>query len=448
MKLARYKETPDGIMNVLDIFTQHKLSYILFKCEHIFAGKNKNLDILFETNQDYKTAATLLKQQNFCVQLSEKVEKYKTMYCGIINNVMYSIHLHREVAWHGIKAMDKKYIFERKVELQEGIIVPSKEDYILIHAGHVLFENFKVTYKEKKHFKAFNQDIDLKYINSQLKNNHWKNGFYNVIKENLSNKNILISWSNKVLREPATFLYLTQKAFKIILRKLSTKRNGCLISFIGVNGTGKSTMTRKIKQDYEQRCNHLGIKSELYYFGWNPTFVLTKIISSSMKKRNKQIFKETALKIDNKQKFNVKQEILFLYQFLEYSYRYLTKIRPKLRKGRLMITDRYFYDIYGQYPYSKHSIIFPLLLKIFPKPDYTFLLDAKPEELQKRGKIDKTSQDKVDITRKIYPLEYLQRQRENYLNLINHLHINKIDTERSVDDNSKIIINRSWRKLI
>ena len=449
MKLARYEQTPEGIMDILEVFTKHNLSYILFKCEHIFAGKNKNLDILFESNRDYRKAARLLKEINFKVQLSEKIEKYKTMYCGIINDIMYSIHLHREVAWHGIIALNKNLIFQRKKTINLHIIIPSIEDSVLIHAAHILFENFKVTDKEEYYFNLLDT-CDYNYIKTQARKNNWEKGLSLVLKSKgqIKTTKLLPIWLNKITYQPQCIPYLSWKITKALLRKLNPSRKGCLISLIGVNGTGKSTISRKIKQDYEQKCNHLGIRSELYYFGWNPTFVLTKVISNSLKKRNKQVFKETALKTDNRKRFKPKQEILFVYQFLEYSYRYLTKIRPKLRKGSLVITDRYFYDIYGQFPYAKHSIILPLLLKIFPQPDYTFLLDAEPEELQKRGKTDKTKQGQEDITRKVFPLEYLQRQRENYLSLSKRLRLNKINTQRSVDENSTIIINRSWRKLI
>ena len=104
MDLTTYQQTPKAITYLLNIFKEHHLNYLLFKCEHIFAGENKNLDILFETEQDYYTAGRLLEQQGFAVRLSERIEKYKTMYTGFCGQELYSIHLHREVAWHGLKA--------------------------------------------------------------------------------------------------------------------------------------------------------------------------------------------------------------------------------------------------------------------------------------------------------------------------------------------------------
>tara|TARA_Y100000310_G_scaffold249098_1_gene255115 strand:- start:3354 stop:4718 length:1365 start_codon:yes stop_codon:yes gene_type:complete len=451
-EVLQFKNTPPGIMKVLDVFYKNELNYILFKCEHIFLGQNKNLDILFANSVDYNRAAIILKQRGFKLRLSEKVEKYKQMFCGIIDNVMYSIHLHREVAWHGILALDKAPIFARKKELNNLIIIPSLEDSVLIHAGHVLFENFKITAKEKQFFERISE-CDMDYINLQLQRNKWKSGFNLVLSGNLQMSKVFTAWMRKIVFEQKTMLYLFGKITKAVFRKLDFRRKGCLISLIGVNGTGKSTMCRKLLEDFERDTKHLGIDRHLYYFGWNPTFVLTKVISKLLKRKDKQLFKETVLttnvKKKKKESLSIKQEILFLYQFFEFYYRYMKIIRPKLKRSSLVVTDRYFYDIYGQFPYAKKSFIFPMLLKIFPKPDYTFLLDADPVELQKRGKTDKTVVGKVEnIERKILPLEYLQNQRKSYHNLRKYLSLDVISTEGGLEVNSQQILNQTWRKLV
>ena len=72
-------------MNILKLFKNNQLSSILFKCDHIFESHNKNVDILFKTDEEYRQAAQLLHQQGFVVRLSEQVERYKTMYCGLIS---------------------------------------------------------------------------------------------------------------------------------------------------------------------------------------------------------------------------------------------------------------------------------------------------------------------------------------------------------------------------
>ena len=381
-----YNKTPEGIMDIIELFYNNDLDYILMKCDHIFIGKNKNLDILFKTKKGYQKASEIMVNQNFICQLPESIEKYKRMYCGIINNVMYSIHLHREVAWHGIKVLDKKPLFKNKKKLSTAIYVPSTEDSILIHAGHIIFENFKVTEKERKYFRLITKsNINLKYIKQQVINNSWKNGFDKVvINKQLTRYDIVLSWLEKLWKDPFTVLYLFRKIIKSIIRSLSYKK-GYLISFIGVNGTGKSTISREILEEFKQSTQHLGKKTNYYYFGWKPRFILTKMLSKLFEKNKKQIFKKTALSKKIK-KFDLKQEILLIYLFIEYYYRYLMDIKPNLKKNKLVVTDRYFYDIFGQYPYAKNSKIIKILIKIFPKPNVTYLLDAEIKELIKRKK--------------------------------------------------------------
>ena len=180
----KYRQTPTRIIQILELFHRHRLNYILFKCEHIFAGENKNVDILFETNQDYKKTAELLEKNGFIVRLSEKIEKYKTMYTGLYENNIYSFHLHREIAWHGIIALDKREVFKRKKVINSLIIIPSVEDSLLIHAAHILFENFKITEKEKPILNTIEKpEINRKYLEQQIKNNKWEYGFKKIIKQ-------------------------------------------------------------------------------------------------------------------------------------------------------------------------------------------------------------------------------------------------------------------------
>ncbi len=453
-----YQKTPEGIMHYLNLFHNQNLSYLLFKCDHIFAGQNKNLDILFETNQDYNKAAKIMEDNDFIVQLSEKTEKYKTMYTGFYNNVLYSIHLHREVAWHGMKAVNKAPLFENKQTITPLIIIPSIQDSILIHTAHILFENFKITEKEKIYLEQINHinntNLNKEYISQQITQNHWKNGFRLIIKNKdkkypLTKIDIAKIWSHKLMQEPLTSLYLAKKIVKKLLRSFNIKRKGHLIAFIGVNGSGKSTLTRQLIEQYQQPIIFLGKKESYYYFGWKPTFPLTKYLSQRFQQKDKKIFQELNLNKQTKNhKFKLKQELLFIYLTFEFYYRYRREILPLLRQNQLVICDRYFYDIYGQYPYAKKSIIIKPLLKIFPKPDNLYILDIEEEQLQKRDKTNKEEQSVQSIERTIFPIEYLKQQRENFHFLAKYLNGKIINTNKDINQCAKQIINETWKKLI
>ncbi len=495
MKVSSYQQTPAGIMSFLNLFAQHQLSFLLFKCEHIFAGQNKNLDILFATDSDYRRAAQLLEQQNLAVRLSEQVEKYKTMYAGFWNKQPLSIHLHREIAWHGLVALDKRRVFDRAQQVHQLIKIPSLEDSILIHAAHALFENFKVTEKEGKYLNLLNhasgKDLDQEYIAWQLRRHHWQFGFRRVLGHYLRNPaggslpkvTVVTAVILKLLPEPATAAYLAKKIGKRINRMFVPKRGGCLISLSGINGSGKTTLAKEVLSAYQPFLNHLGKKSKYYYFGWEPEFILTRLISRFLSRRKKRLFEEinfpttnlptTNLQTANLQtanlqiaptpRFSLFQELLYLYLFWEFYYRYWKHLRFPLQQGHLIITDRYFYDLWGQYPYASKSLIMKRLLKLFPQPDFVYLLDADLNTLVKRGKADRRADRKNDQgnmemntgngeknipTRTVLPFPYLQQQQQNYALLSALLPVQLLPITPDLDLRAARIIQQSWRKVL
>ena len=101
MKIPDLK-MPKELHRIVTLFKLQNLSYNLFKCEHIFSGENKNLDILFHTTEDYNKASQILEKEKYILYMSEKVEKYKKMYLKLNNETLTKIHLHREIAWNGV----------------------------------------------------------------------------------------------------------------------------------------------------------------------------------------------------------------------------------------------------------------------------------------------------------------------------------------------------------
>src|SRR3989338_11133926 len=168
---------PKELQRILKLFDQHTVAYLLFKCEHILEGKNKNLDLLLKSIDDYSSASALLEQQGYVLYMNESVEKYKKMYLFFDGKTVSAIHLHREVAWHGVIALDKEKIFERA----QGKI-PSPEDSLLIHSAHALFENFRVKEYHRVLLEKYKQETtDWDYINQHLAQFGWKRSFYRFL---------------------------------------------------------------------------------------------------------------------------------------------------------------------------------------------------------------------------------------------------------------------------
>lgn len=449
-----------GIKKTINLFHHHQLEYNLFKCEHILAGENKNIDLLFRTRKDYNYASRLLAEKGFQLVLPEKSEKYKRMYVKFTSSYssktsqLTAIHLHREIAWHGVRALNKENIFLRARELSPKIKVPSPEDSLLIHLAHIFFENFKIGKREREYLPLYlKQKLDWKYINAQLVKWGWKKGFYLILKrfqegKKISFKDIAPYYLARLPFRVADLFYLKLKITRLIFRQIRFKRKGCLLVLIGVNGAGKTTFARKLLEEYKPLTDFLNGQTG-YYFGWNPFLPLTKLISQIMQKRKRTLFQnlnaEPKIKIP---KISLKQELLFSYNFLEYYSRYLFYLYPSLRRRKLVVTDRYFYDLYGQYNYAPQSKILPFLLKMFPKPDYFFVLDASTDILRSRNKeVNNYGQIKKEKTRKLHSEEDLEKQKERYGFLIKSLNGIKINTTEDLAGNLNQIIEKSWQKI-
>jgi thymidylate kinase len=266
------------------------------------------------------------------------------------------------------------------------VSIPSKEDQVLIHAAHILFENRKITQTEKKIFK--NKNLDEDYIKLQLEEYKWKTNFYKLI----TNQKLTIPL--KPLFNLRTQLLLTKQVIQFFTKRISPKRKGALIALVGPNGSGKSTLTKESVKTYNNLFDKLKLKANYFYFGWKPILPTTKILQKIPKK---EMYKTaTTEKIP---KFSLKYELFFTYLFLEYLATYFTKIYPKLRNRELVVCDRYFYHVYGQYPYAEKSILMSVLLKLFPKPDQTLIINTNITTLTKRRKTIDTQNLKDQLRR-------------------------------------------------
>lgn len=156
------------------------------------------------------------------------------------------------------------------------------------------------------------------------------------------------------------------------------------ICFIGTDGSGKSTLISETKKELEKKQG-IGVKT--LYFGWKPFLPTTKLLSFILKKRDYRIADKMNYKSNNAEnRFNFLQEAMLCYYYIEYLSRYIFQLKLPLlfTKKKITLVDRYFYDMYAHYHYADQSRIFPILLKIMPKPDLTVFLDVDVQIAQQR----------------------------------------------------------------
>ena len=187
------------------------------------------------------------------------------------------------------------------------------------------------------------------------------------------------------------------------------KSKGCLICFTGIDGTGKTTLSKELVES----LNEKGVKCKYVYGRLNPSILKPFIlIGDWIFLRRKDIsgnyfeYSNTKKKAIRKHSFlsKIYQQILLL----DYALQILFKVKLPLVFGKNIVCDRYVYDtvitdLSVDMNYSKDRIINVLnnLLHFFAEPDLVFLIDV-PEEIAYQRKDDTPSIAYLKERRKMY----------------------------------------------
>jgi thymidylate kinase len=191
------------------------------------------------------------------------------------------------------------------------------------------------------------------------------------------------------------------------VRRDHNHRRGFLISFIGVDGSGKTTLANAVLAALRDR----GVKCE-YVWGRFGSVLVDRVVAISKRlvfhQKDNRNGTERFLKTKSwvfKNRFTASFYALFVTA--DYFWQILFKLWVPHICGRNIICDRYVYDAIIDlavdlgYSTKTYSTLLAGYLRLVPKPDLAFLISV-PEQLAYERKDD------------IPSLEYLRRRKELY----------------------------------
>jgi thymidylate kinase len=208
---------------------------------------------------------------------------------------------------------------------------------------------------------------------------------------------------------------------------------GQLVCFIGIDGSGKSTVARALTCALEER----GMKSRYVWGGFTSSFVALRPFVAVAKAL---LFHGDEHYEDSQTKGRVLKSTSWstLYQYLalaDYILQATFRIRLPLALGWNVVCDRYVHDLVASigvlldYPMDRTLALLRRCLVLLPTPHHIYLLDL-PESLAYQRKDD------------IVSLDFLRTRREVYLEMARRNDIAVVDASSSKEYVQQLLVSR------
>jgi len=208
-------------------------------------------------------------------------------------------------------------------------------------------------------------------------------------------------------------------------------KQGILICFSGIDGSGKTTLIKELIKDLKAK----GIQVE-YRWGKFESSLLRLLILI----KNKLLLHESDLKENYERSLKLKNNLFssnpisMLYEYfvlVNYTFQVIFKIVIPLKMGKNIVCDRYVYDTIVdlaldlRYPDGKIKHRLNQLFRLLPKPDVLFFIDV-PEEVAFRRKNDIPSieflRNKKEVYSKILKITKMDKNIVSVINGTNSVH--------------------------
>jgi dTMP kinase len=223
-------------------------------------------------------------------------------------------------------------------------------------------------------------------------------------------------------------------------------KKGILVVFTGIDGSGKTTQAKLLVKDLKDR----GVNVSYVWCRWEPLIIKPFIRIWKQKKGRKwQENKAQSYRVMQRDKERMLRNpiyrSLWLFSFfIDYGLQIFLKIRIRLLRKRLIISDRIFYDSIidqainlGKKRNGLLNSLDSFWIKIFfPEPDMVIYIDC-PEEIAFSRKHDIFIPD----------MEYLKERRKLYMELVDRYGWIKIDGTLPVDEIADQIKDKVYKRL-
>lgn len=390
------------IKKVLSNFDKHKVHYALLRNYEFLvdsaAEAGFDLDVVV-SKDDFVRAAGILLEHGFVEyprQFSLVHRGFGKYFAG--EKIKFGFDLQvGGVHWNDIPYLSAETILAHRVS-KDGCYVLSPEDAFVTYACHSLLGKryFKEKYKQEL-LKLTKQELDYDYIYRNISliftEKIAKTILQKVGEGQFSDLEKKSYWyAIYFVLHRARNIFTFSKLFFRWLAWLRLGRSYPLISFIGPDGSGKSTAAEHLVEILQKNRRD----ALLVYMGRGKKNILPiKKIAGKYKKHEDE---------QRKGKQKLIYSLAAPVYTLDLLIRYFFTVFPQRKRKKIIVTDRYCSDILlmQHVPFWFKRI----LLSFFPEPTLTFYLHQNAQVLYERRK----QQSVEELERQMKLFEYLSRK--------------------------------------
>ena len=386
---------------MLQELTAQAIPYVLLR-DHPDAPGIHDLDLLIDEAQTPEFLA-LCRQYEFRLIRNGSLNPGKLLllrWRAEENPLLLDVH--QRLVVRGVEYLDAKQVLSRR-QAKDGYFFPGREDLLLTLLFHNLLGKGEIQVKHRQQLShLLAQSLDEAYLTKHATDfglqeivSRVRNDFDLLQRDTKLARGLSkLSYRQLYRRQPANLWRRWKLTAKMALQKWLGARRGVLIVLLGPDGCGKSTLLRTLRE----RLRAAALTTDTVYLGpWGQSLLpLQKLLSflhmTPYRAEDKAYYSGNAgqrltPRGLNLWRQNLKAWLYYLTVAVELWFRYFKLVLPKLRQGRIVLADRYIYDLlvgYKSRPMDYHWHIRHWLCRIYPRPHLTLLLDAPPEVIHRR----------------------------------------------------------------
>jgi thymidylate kinase len=381
-----------GYQKVVTMLHRAGIVYSLLRDLDLSDPKMDELDLLIFPESREKFTA-LIKQEGFVLR---KTLPKKAVYAAYRDRKLVLLDVHFAFIQNGWEYMSMEGIAERLQTTPQGFYALSREDQLLHYFFHNLIGKMHL---QKKHLPMVQMllayPLDKEYIQSKLVSSrigHIFEDFCENPPKYCENRDYAKKRTNILLSE-----LKKQKVPYYQSPKVQQKKAGVQFVFLGVDGAGKSTTI-----EYVQRILAEAGKLKVHFVYMGPWgYIQSPLLRLIYKLKFFPHHENWGVEIRKKWhgqsvKYGypamllkwianqIKGTIYYLAVYQEMWYRHLKLVRPFLKRGCIVLCDRYIYDlryIYKKRPIRQFGFLRWAICKFFPKPDKVVFVWNDPDQI-------------------------------------------------------------------